>query len=197
LPTNPLQISLVSGLFMSKVLGELARSGWAAASLWDVVNGYDDTSTDLGGGDHGFLATGQPSVVDLTPRPSYYAFYFFTRNFGDHLVQATSNDGQVAAYASTWTGGGAGVVLVNQAPSSRSVTLHFSGARPSGSANAWILTGNSLGATSVTLNGKGPGNSVAGGPVVDNVLPYRVDSDASGSFTLDLPGGSVGSIVVY
>jgi hypothetical protein len=40
-PTNSLQISLASGLFIAKVLGTIAESGWAAASLWDVLNGYD------------------------------------------------------------------------------------------------------------------------------------------------------------
>ena len=78
IPNNPLQISLASGLFISKVLGELATTGWAAASLWDVLNGWDPNS-GLGAGDLGFLSAGQPGVPDLTPRPSYYPFYFYTR----------------------------------------------------------------------------------------------------------------------
>lgn len=196
LPTNPLQVSLVSSLFMSKVLGELATNGWAAGSLWDVANGWDDTSTSFGGGDHGFLSTSQPGVPDLTPRPSYYAYYFYTRNFGDHLVSVRSSDTQVVAYASTWSTGGAGLVVVNESVSSRTIHVSFSRFAPHGPANAWIVTGSSLTSEIVTLNGKGPSNTVAGGPVVADVTPYRLDPNGA-TLALDVPGGSVTSIVAY
>ena len=64
-PTNPLQISLASSLFIAKVMGHLASTGWAAASLWDILNSYDTTSS-FGAGDLGFISMGQPSVPDLT-----------------------------------------------------------------------------------------------------------------------------------
>jgi hypothetical protein len=140
---------------------------------------------------------GQPGVPDLTPRPSYYAFYFFTRNFGDHLVSVTSSDAQVVAYASTWTSGGSGIVIVNQSAGKRTLHLSFRRFVPSGAANAWILTGTGLDAQLVTLDGKGPGNTVAGGPLVGDVVPYRVVPDAAGTLVFDVPGGSVSSVVAY
>ncbi|HKO91879.1 MAG TPA: hypothetical protein VJU61_12035 [Polyangiaceae bacterium] len=193
IPSNPMQISLVNGLFISKVLGELASTGWAAASLWDILNGYDPNS-GLGPGDHGILSVGQPGVPDLTPRPSYYPFYFYTRNFGDHLVEAASSDDQVGVYASTWTGGGTGVVLINEADSSRRVTLTLDCAS-SGRGNAWLLSGDGLDTQVVTLNGQRP-STLAGGPIPERVAPYSLAASGRGQFVITLPKTSVASVVI-
>jgi hypothetical protein len=194
IPTSPLLISLVSALFITKVVGEIATSGWAAASFWDVLNGYE-ADAPLGAGDLGFLARGQPGVSDFTPRPSYYAFYFFTRNFGDHLVDITSSDESVVAYASTFSSGEVGVVMVNQDGAPRSVTVTFDGFSPRGPVNGWVLTGALLDAQAVTLNGQG-GGSAAGGPAPDEVSPYYISAE-NGRVKLDVPGFSVSSVVVY
>ncbi len=194
-PSNPLQLALVSALFVSKVLGELARTGWAAASMWDVINGYD-VNPVLGAGDHGFLATQQEGVTDLTPRPSYYPFYFYTRNFGDTLVQTTSSDPAVVAYGSTWTSGQTGLVLVNEGATSKHATLSFAnGSGPTQPANVWSLTGASLEAQVVSLNGVGNGLA-AGGVLPDDVKPY-VLVPSQKTLIVDLPANSVTSLVSY
>jgi hypothetical protein len=195
IPDNPMQVSLVNGLFISKVLGELATTGWAAASIWDVLNGYD-TSSGLGAGDLGFLTASQPGVPDFTPRPSYYPFYFYTRNFGDHLVEVASTDPDVTAYASTWSDGGTGVVVVNEATSSKRVTFSLEGGRAAGRANAWILSGDSLAATQVTLDGQAA-STLVGGPLPEAVSPYWVPESPDGTFVVTLPPGSVGSVVLF
>ena len=195
IPSNPMQISLVNGLFVSKVLGELATTGWAASSIWDVLNNYD-TSGAFGAGDSGFLSVNQPGVPDFTPRPSYYPFYFYTRNFGDHLVGVTSSDPAVTAYASTWSDGATGVVVVNEAASSKRVTLSLSGGEPSERANAWVLSGDSLDAEQVTLNGQ-RASTLAGGPLPEAVVPYSLRASPDGTFVWTIPPNSVGSVVMY
>ncbi len=194
-PTNALQISLASGLFIAKVLGEIAGSGWAAASLWDVLNGYDAPGT-YGAGDQGFLSSGQPGVPDLTPRPTYYDFYFFSRNFGDRLVAATSTDPKVSVWASTFTGGGVGLVVVNEDTTSRSLTVSIAGASPSRNANVWILSGPTLEGPAVTLNGVSNGVA-AGGPAPEAVPAYTLTVPSAAPVSLDVPAASVTSIVVY
>jgi hypothetical protein len=195
IPDNPMQISLVNGLFISKVLGELASTGWAAASIWDVLNGYD-TSSGFGAGDLGFLTVGQPGVPDFTPRPSYYPFYFYTRNFGDHLVEVTSSDPAVTAYASTWSAGGAGVVLINEAASGKQLTVSLGGRHAFVRANVWVLSGDSLDAQRVSLNGRVP-STLVGGPLPETVSPYVLRASGSGEFMLTIPGDSVASVVLY
>ena len=161
------------------------------------MNGYNDENADtLGAGDHGFLSLYDPVAPDLTPRPIYYDFYFFTRNFGDRLVHAESSDSEVTVYASTFTGGGVGIVAVNEAAESRTLSISISGASPSGQANAWILAGPSLEGPEVTLNGTANGYGT-GGPLPESVTPYVLDVAASGEATIDVPASSVASIVVY
>lgn len=192
-PANPLQISLASGLFIAKVLGELAGSGWAAASLWDVVNGYDAAGT-YGPGDHGFLSLKDPNLPDLTPRPTYYPFYFFTRNFGDRLLAATSSDPAVSVFASSFTGGGIGVVAVNEAATPRTLSLSVGGGASLARGNVWILGGPSVEGAQATLNGVA-GNAAAGGPPIGSAVPYTVSVNG-GATTFDVPGSSVASIVL-
>jgi hypothetical protein len=199
IPNNPLEISLASGLFISKVLGEIATTGWAGASFWDVLNSYaanPPPAPDFGPGDLGFLSVGQPGLPDFTPRPSYYPFYFYTRNFGDHLVGVTSSDPQVTAYASTWTGGGTGIVLVNESAASKVVTLSLDCAAPSHAANMWVLSGDSLEAQVVTLNGQGP-STIGGGPLPETIAPYSLSPSSNGTFVVTVPKTSIASVVVY
>jgi len=135
-------------------------------------------------------------VPDFTPRPSYYPFYFYTRNFGDHLVGVTSSDPAVTAYASTWSDGATGVVVVNEAASSKRVTLSLSGGEPSERANAWVLSGDSLDAEQVTLNGQ-RASTLAGGPLPEAVVPYSLRASPDGTFVWTIPPNSVGSVVMY
>ncbi|MGC4088149.1 MAG: hypothetical protein QM756_09660 [Polyangiaceae bacterium] len=192
-PSNSLQVSLASGLFIAKVLGELATGGWAAASLWDVLNGYDSPGT-YGAGDHGFLSQGQPNVPDFTPRPTYYPFYFFTHGFGDHLLASTSSDALVSVYASSFTGGGVGLVLVNEAAEPRTASISIAGASLAGQANAWILSGPSAEGAAVTLNGIASG-SAAGGSPPESVTPYTLTVSNSAVLSVDLPAWSVANLV--
>ena len=191
-PNNPHTASAVSGLFVTEVFGEVIRTGYAAASQWDVVNGWDAGR----GGDHGFLAKNSPTVENLTPRPSYYASFFFGMNFGDQLVASTSSDAGVVVYASRFAGGELGLVIVNENATNRSATIDLGSFTTSGTVNAWLLTNASLDSLSVELNGVG-GGQPEGGPTLDQVTPYYWDVGATSSITLDLPRHAVASVVAY
>lgn len=194
IPTNPMHVALVSGLFIAKIIGEIATTGWAAAAYWDVLNGWE-TTPGVGTGDLGFLSRGQADVPNLTPRPSYYPFFFYTRNFGDRLVTATSSESTLVVYASTFGSGEVGLVLINEAKVPKSARISFEGFTPGAEANVWILAGDSLEAQAVTVNGI-PSGSIAGGPTLDLVVPYRTTPKA-GELVVDVPALSVTSVVAY
>jgi hypothetical protein len=111
-------------------------------------------------------------------------------------VQATSSDPKVSVWASTFTGGGVALLVVNEDTTGRSLTVSLAGAPPSGEANVWIVSGPTLEGAAVTLNGVGNGLA-AGGPSPDAIPPYRVVVPTAGALTLDVPSSSVTSIVVY
>jgi len=191
-PNNPHTVSLVSGLFVAKVLGELIANEFAAASLWDVANGWDDGRQ----GDHGFLAKNSPNVPNFTPRPSYYPFFFYTRNFGDLFVPSTSSDPEVVTYASRFSSGELGLILINESDAPRLASIDLGAMTAASAANAWVLTGSSLDSFAVSLNGIDNGLG-EGGPAIGDVTPYYFTLPTSTQATMGLPAHSVVSLIVY
>jgi len=191
-PNNPHTVSLVSGLFVAKVLGELIANEFAAASLWDVANGWDDGRQ----GDHGFLAKNSPNVPNFTPRPSYYPFFFYTRNFGDLFVPSTSSDPEVVTYASRFSSGELGLILINESDAPRLASIDLGAMTAASAANAWVLTGSSLDSFAVSLNGIDNGLG-EGGPAIGDVTPYYFTLPESTQASMGLPAHSVVSLIVY
>jgi hypothetical protein len=191
-PENPHTVSVMAGLFMANALGEMMRVGFDAACLWDVANGWDATNQ----GDHGFLSKGSPTIADYTPRPSYYTFYFYTHNFGDQLVSSNTSDPGVAFYASRWSSGQLGLVLVNRGGAPRTASIGLHGFTAAGDVNGWVLTGDALDRRAVSLNGVSNGQA-EGGPTLDQVAPYYWNAGRTSTLTVDLAKYSVTSLVIW
>lgn len=177
-------VELTNGLFVAMALGEFAKTGWAAANLWDVLNGWDSS----GLGDHAMLSVGQPGVADGTQRASLYAYALWSL-FGDTMVACSSSLSGIRAYAGSYTGGGWSVLLVNSDATPHSITIDGLGARTA-QANVWQLTGSGYTKEQVSYNGV---LGVAGGGPQDTAAcpPYSATVGTAGSVTLSVPAGSV------
>jgi hypothetical protein len=161
-----------------------------------VQNEYDP-GEGLGAGDHGFLAHNQPGVPELTPRPSYFPFYFFTRNFGTALLTTAKTGGpsaQVAVYASTWYDDVLAVIAINKSASPVTLNLTINGAPHPTRGNLWLLTAPSVDSPVSFLNGIG-NDLPAGGPDPTGIAPYSMAFE--GEPTLGLPAYSVASVLLY
>ncbi|UBM60588.1 hypothetical protein LAG90_08030 [Marinilongibacter aquaticus] len=104
------QVSNVSGQFATLVVCEAIRNQYAAALRWDLLNSWAE------GNDHGLFSDGrEPNVAKWTPRPSFYYLYFLQKMMGDRLVSTAfdATETRVKAYASSFSSGELGVVLVN------------------------------------------------------------------------------------
>lgn len=117
-------VSNVSGMHAAMVLGRLSQLPYyGLATRWDLANGYNN------GNDHGLFKaedSGSPpvGVPRWNPRPAYFHMYYFQQVFGDHAVKASTGEaGDVVAYASIFSSGEAGVVLVNTGTSRQIVSL--------------------------------------------------------------------------
>ncbi|MFT7622130.1 MAG: parallel beta-helix repeat protein [Myxococcota bacterium] len=186
-PQNPHNVQLASALFTGRVLGEVIRTGYAAAAQWDVANSWKD------GGDHGFMSRNHPTLPDYTPWPSYYAFWFWGRNMGDRLVPATSDTPTVRVYATRFASGATGLILINEGPDDRAASI--AGVAAGGAINTWTLSGPDLTDTVFDVNGAASGFDV-GGPAPD-VIPARVAQGDGSAPTLQLPGYSLTSVLLY
>lgn len=101
--------TMMNGLFIAQILGELIKSGYGMGTIW--VSEWNWNATDLE--NKGFLARNDPDQVDYSPYPSYIPFQYFHRCFGDKMIEASSSDAEVHVYASTFTSGEIGLVIVN------------------------------------------------------------------------------------
>lgn len=95
-------------LVFSLAFGKMIKNKFALANGWDLKNAWD------GGRDHGmFASAGEPGVAEDTPHGPFYTYYYFTRTFGDVMVEATSSRRDISVFASKFSSGEAGIVLVN------------------------------------------------------------------------------------
>ncbi|MDF2189550.1 T9SS type A sorting domain-containing protein [Paraflavitalea sp. CAU 1676] len=155
-------VSHVSGLHATLTLGELIKNKYGQASRWDLSNAWDN------GNDHGTFSAGdEPGVSKWAPRPSFYHMYYFRKYFGDQLVASSvTGHNDIVSYASTFSSGQAGVVIVNKGTSAQQVKLNFQNFNPGTRYYWYTLTGdndNGEFSRKVLVNGTGPAG-VAGGP---------------------------------
>jgi hypothetical protein len=190
---SPPTIELISGLYNAEILGTLVEAGYGAANYWDWKNGLDP----LYKGDHGMLADGDPSIPDATPRPAYYAYALYSRAFGDTSILSYSLDPKVKVYASRFSGGELGLVIVNENEDNRTLVFNFSDFQPKGRLMGWILNGSGMDDRNITWNGVS-GLAGSGGPFpLDTISPYRMNFQADQPLQLNIPATSAVGIVVY
>lgn len=189
----PQSIQLLNGLFTVEVIGEAIKAGYVAVNHWDWKNGLDGKLK----GDMALLASGDPNVPDNTPRPSYYSFALCTRAFGDHLVDAQSSDPLVKVYASRFSGGEVGLIVVNEDTKARSLKVGLKGIKAQGKLMGWVLTGKDLNAYQVSWNGV-DGPTGGGGPFpLDTIPAYTAKFKAKKALSLNVPAASAVGVVIY
>ncbi len=156
------QVSHINGLHAVMVLGESLKNNFGLAARWDLANGWDN------GNDHGMFNNGDEpdGVPKWHARPAFYHMYFMQRFFGDRLVSSVSSDADIVSYATSFTSGEMGVVLINKGANSKTAEVkveNFS----MGSRFLWYtLTGstdNGEFSRKTLVNGTGP-TYASGGP---------------------------------
>jgi len=190
-------VSNVAGLHADLALGEMLKNHFGMASRWNLVSGWGTT-----GNDQGMFSTGEPGVTDNTPHPAFYHMYYFQKYFGDRMVSSTvqnssavlaQNVGDIVAYASSFTSGEAGVVIVNKGTSSQIVSVNITNFLPGTRYYYYTLVGgtdNGEFSEKVYINGNGPDISTVGGPSGYQTLT-AVSSSLAGGIKVSAPPRSV------
>jgi hypothetical protein len=186
-------VSHVSGLHATLVLGELIKNKYGQATRWDLANGWGN------GDDHGmFSQGGEPGVSTWSPRPAFYHMYYFQKYFGDQMVSSVvTGNNDIVSYASTFSSGQAGVVIVNKGTGTQIVKLNFQNFFPGSRYYWYTLTGdtdNGEFSRKVLVNGNGPAG-VAGGPA--NYVDLKANSATSDNdVRLSIPPRSATFVLV-
>ncbi|MGH7739638.1 MAG: hypothetical protein ACREL1_05775 [bacterium] len=190
--TPPETTELLNGLFTAEVLGDSMKVGYAATDFWDWKNGLDKKL----GGDHAMLASSDPSAVEGAPRATYYTYALYHDAFGSRLIGADSSDPQVKVYASRFSGGQMGLIVVNEDGRPRTLIFNLGGFKPEGKLMGWVLTAHDLNDSQVSWNGVEA--SPGGGPFpIDGIAPYKAHFDPAKGLAVPVAAYSVSGIVLY
>ncbi|MBI9062008.1 MAG: sulfatase-like hydrolase/transferase [Marinilabiliaceae bacterium] len=183
---GPYNCTMVNGLFVAQVLGEVIKTGYGMVNLW--VSEWNWSAADQES--KGFLARNDPDQDDYTPRQSYMVYHYYEKCFGDQMVAASSSHSDVNVYASTFENGEIGLVVVNTSDKEKNVQLDLS-AMSNGAdyskAHWYEMYANSISVSPSVdkkfyINGQ-TGTSSGGGPDnFDEVPPYESSIDAQSVF---------------
>ncbi len=194
------QVSFVNGMHATILLAEAIKNKYGLTSRWDLANGFVDPVTHVQGNDHGLFNIGdEPNVAKWNPRPAFYYMYYFQKMIGDRMLSTSMVGGSnVLSYASSFSSGEKGVILVNKGTGAQTALVTMNNAKP-GSRYYWytLTGGNDNGEFSrkVFVNGQGP-TELSGGPSnsYTSIKPYSAST--SGGIKVSLPGRSVVYVVV-
>ncbi|TWI95274.1 hypothetical protein JN11_04388 [Mucilaginibacter frigoritolerans] len=182
--------SFIAGIHATMVLGELLKNQFGMASRWDLANGWNN------GDDMGMFNAGDEpdGVSKWNPRPAFYYMYYFQKYFGDRMVSSSvlGGSGDVLSYASSFTSGEAGVVIVNKGTSSQIVSVSLKNFAPGTRYYYYTFTGgtdNGEFSGKVYINGNGP-DGANGGPA-DYLTLTASSSTMNSGIKVSVPPRSV------
>lgn len=188
------QVSYINGMHATILMAEAIKNKYGLTARWDLANGWAD------GNDHGLFNIGdEPGVPKWNPRPAFYYMYYFQKMVGDRMLTSSQAGGSdVLSYASSFSSGEKGVVLINKGKSAQTAVVTIDKAKTGSRYYYYTLTGgNDIGEFShkVFVNGKGS-SEISGGPSGSYTTIKAYSSATDGGITVSLPPMAVVYLVV-
>jgi hypothetical protein len=153
-------VSHANGMHAVLVTGEAMKTGYGAATRWDLANGYDN------GNDHGMFAYNEPDIPNYTPHPAFFHMYYMRKHTGDVLLNSSMTGAPaVVVIPTAFSSGQIGASLINTSKLKKVVRLNLKDYKVGDRFYTFTLTGTAGEDFSrkVFVNGAGPA-LVAGGP---------------------------------
>jgi hypothetical protein len=186
-------VSFINGMHAALQLGELMQDKYGESSRWDFLNGWNN------GDNMGLFADGDTLIAQYTPRAPFFYMYYFQKYFGDQMVASSvTGNASVVSYASTFTSGQSGIVLVNKSDSAQVIDIKFANFSAGSRYYYYTLTGgtdNGNFSRSVYVNGQSNTASGLGPTDYTTLKPYGTDI-VGGSIKLSMPKYSVTYVLV-
>ncbi|HUW93530.1 MAG TPA: glycosyl hydrolase [Bacteroidales bacterium] len=153
-------VSHANGMHAVLVTGEAMKTGYGAATRWDLANGWDN------GNDHGMFSYNEPDIPNYTPHPAFFHLYYLQKFTGDVLLNSTITGATgVKVIPTAFHSGQIGAAIVNTAKTQKVVRLNLKNFRAGDRYYIYTLTGTAGIDFSRKVFVNGIGNTlVAGGP---------------------------------
>jgi len=187
------QVSHINGLHAAMILGEAIKNKFGMTARWDLANGWSN------GNDHGMFNIGDEpgGVPKWNPRPAFYHMYFFQKYCGDRMVASASTDPDVVSYATSFSSGETGVILVNKSSNAKTAEIKTINFKKGDNFYWYTLTGggdNGEFSVKTLVNGTGPSVASGGPDNYASINPYGA-STADG-IKVSLPARSSVFLVI-
>lgn len=157
-------VSNIAGVHAVITLGEFIKNQFGEASRWDLANGWNN-GDDMGMFNNS-AGGAEPGASPWNPRPAFYYMYFFQKYFGDRMVSSTvAGDTAVLCYASSFTSGESGIVLINKSSTAKNVSVSIKNFRPGSNYYWYTLNGgtdNAPFSQQVYINNAAPSGNTGG-----------------------------------
>ncbi|NCD69567.1 alpha-L-arabinofuranosidase [Mucilaginibacter agri] len=177
-------VSNISGLHAAMTLGAIASYKYGLACKWNLANNWAN------GDDMGMFNNGdEPGASKWNARPAFFYMYYFQKYFGDRMVSSTvSGNNDIKSYASSFSSGHTGTVLVNTGTKDHLVSINFQDFTPGKNYYYYVLNGGTESEFSrkVYINGIGP-SGVSGGPTDYSTISPFSDIWGPGSIKVKVP----------
>ncbi|MES2851191.1 MAG: alpha-L-arabinofuranosidase [Bacteroidota bacterium] len=169
------QVSHINGLHATMILGEAIKNKYGMTARWDLANGWSD------GNDHGLFNIGDEpgGIPKWNPRPAFYHMYFFQKYCGDRLVSSTSSDANVVSYATSFSSGETGVILVNKSSDAKATEVKVANFKKGTNYYWYTLTGgndNGEFSAKTFVNSYGPSIASGGPSDYDTINPFAAST---------------------
>jgi aspartate 1-decarboxylase len=153
-------VSNANGMLAALITGEAIKTGFGAATRWDLANGWDN------GNDHGMFSYNEPSVSNYTPHPAFFHLYYMRRHTGDVLLNSSMTGAAgVVITPTAFSSGQIGASLINTAKVRKVIRLNLKDFKAGDRFYTYTLTGNEGEDFSRKVYVNGTGNNLsAGGP---------------------------------
>jgi len=115
--------NMANGLFFTQMIGEIIKNQIGLSTSW--VNEWNGGGTIPETNTHGLITINDPRQATYTPRSTFFPYYFYSKYFGSHILNASSNKSNVKVYASGYKEGELGLVLVNIGATEELVNLNI------------------------------------------------------------------------
>jgi hypothetical protein len=185
------QVSFINGMHAAIIFGEALKNKYGLTARWDLANGWDN------GNDMGLFNINEPGVSKWNPTPAFYYMYYFQKMIGDRMLNSTVTGwAEILSYASSFSSGEKGVILVNKGTTSKTINVKLN-ANP-GKRFYWSTlsggTDNGEFSRKVFVNGRGTDANSGGPSSYATLKPYSAET--KDGIKVSLPSRSVVYLVI-
>jgi hypothetical protein len=107
--------SYIDGMQASILISELIKNNYGLGARWLLLSG--ESTMFYGGSDANYL---------YHPRPDFYYLHYLQKFYGNYMISASSSNNDILCYASKYSSGETGVVIVNKGAAEQVVSINTS-----------------------------------------------------------------------